>query len=194
MNNQINLKDFVGIFLVAFILIFVNIVLFGIGGEMFTFLYSVFMLILAFFSITFLRKSFDSKIGLIIAIFFGLIIVISVTFCASAFKSNYDISEELSVASNELYQENLLADEKNNYYIKYINYTLAKIAEYKNNTARIQSEIDEIEAINLQIVSSAAEEEVPIVIQPVYYYQNDESYENYKNYENSEDYEEKNDD
>jgi hypothetical protein len=181
-----NLKTLVWLFLMSFVIVLGNIILFGIGGkENFIIYYALFALVCVFIIIYSMRNFLENKSEYVVLIVLGLLFVFSVSFCANSFKFNLDTSKELLNYKGQILQEDAVLEQKNQYYISYINYTRGVISLYQNQSNIIQSKISNIMLSynNSRIVVEEVivyEPEVPVVpVQPVVvpppiYYEDDD--------------------
>lgn len=123
----------------------VNIILFGLVSDLFIVSYFVITAIVIYFILSFSKEYFTTKKEILILIFLGTLLCTSVTFYAFSLKSTLENSQgTISSASYQTqalqYQIDVLKN-KNDYYIKYIDYQFKLLNAYRDEESSAKNEL-----------------------------------------------------
>jgi len=142
-----SLKTSVSWSLVLSIILFGNIVVFGLVNTNFIFIYFLFSFLVLLFILYLAKDIFTNKRDIILTTIMVLLIAITLSYTADAFKANYDKSQAFNIDNSELISQIDVLSKTNDNAISYISSLQDQIKTIQTNTQKIQEQID---SINLQ--------------------------------------------
>jgi hypothetical protein len=143
------LKSSVAWALVLSIILFGNIIIFGIIKSNFIFVYFLFALFILLFILCLVREMFIDKKDLILAAFIILIIAITISYTTDAIKSDYDKSQQFNIANADLISQINILSKTNSNYLNYISSLQNQITITQANSYKLQAQIDSINSQKL---------------------------------------------